>query len=210
MGIIHTLNKALIAADDDYVCASQSPAGAGNLLINGPETVSGVATFDTQRRVLFTFAADESNHTFVVYGTNQSGSSIQETVLGTTPGTVATNQDFLTVTRISIDHASTGALTVGTNGVGSTDWQSVDLMRQPVNIGFQVDVSGTVNYTVEATNTDIQNLAPGAYATAWAHVTVASQAVGQSAAWTDSIAYFRLTINSGTGTCALTYSQAGP
>ena len=77
-------------------------------------------------------------------------------------------------------------------------------------IGFQVDVSGTVNYTVQATNTDIQNLSTGAYPTAWDHVTVASQTVGQSAAWLEPIAFFRLTMNSGSGTCTLTYAQAGP
>ena len=210
MGIIITRTKALTAASDNCISVSQTPAGAGNLTITGTAATAGVATLDTQRRVILTFAADETGHTFVVYGTRQGGASIQETVAGAGIGIYATNQNFLTVTCVSISAAATGAIKVGTNGVGSMDWQSVDLMRQPINLGFQVVPTGTVNYTIEATNADIQNLAVGAGATAFNHVTVAAQTVSQSAAFTDPISYFRLLINSGTGSCTLTYSQAGP
>jgi hypothetical protein len=205
MGIIITRTKSLTADSANVIAHSQTPLAAGNLTLT-----SATVTLDTQRRVLFTFAADETGHNFVVYGTKQGGALIQEAVAGTTAGTVATNQDFLTVTRVSIDAVAAGAIQVGTNTVGSTDWQSVDLMRQPVNLSFQVAVSGTLNYTIQYTNTDVQNLAVGAYPTIFNHPTVVAQSTSQSGSFTDPIAYFRLTVNSGTGTGTLTYSQAGP
>lgn len=211
MGVVITRTKTLGAASATAICASQTPAGAGNLTIDGSAATAGVATLDTQRRVLFTFAGNETGHTFVVYGTNQDGAAISESVAGTAPGTTATNLDFLTVTRISIDAAATGAMTVGTNGVGSTNWQSVDLFQRPTNIGFQVIVSGTVNYTIESTNFDVNSLPTGiSYPTPFAHPTIAAQTTSKNGAYSDPIAGFRLTVNSGDGTAYLTYQQTGP
>jgi hypothetical protein len=210
MGVIISRTKQLTANGATNVCASQTPLAAGNLTINGTAASGGVATLDSQRRILFTFAADETGHTFVVYGTNQGGNPIQESVAGTTAGTVATNLDFLTVTQITISAAATGAITVGTNTVGSTPWQSVDLLREPVNVAFQVAITGTINYTVEYTQTDVNTLAPGAYAIPFAHPSVANKTDNETGSFVDPISYFRLTINSGTGASTLTYAQAGP
>ena len=205
MGIVITRTKTLIAASVNVIAHTQTPLGAGNLTL-----VTSVVTLDTQRRVLFTFAADETGHTFVVYGTKQGGAAIQESVAGAGIGTVATKQDFLTVSRISISTAATGAIQVGTNGVGSTDWQSVDVMRQPVNVAFQAIVgAGTVNYSIQTTNQDVNALAVGAAPVAFDTV-VAAQTTDQAGSITDPVPYFRLTINSGTDPVTLTYSQAGP
>jgi len=210
MGVAITRTKQLTAASANCVCLSQTPLAAGNLTINGSAATAGVATLDTQRRVLFTFAADETGHTFVVYGTKQGGSAIQETVAGTTAGTVATVQDFLTITRISISVAATGALTVGTNTVGATDWQSVDTMREPINVGAQIVTAGTVNYTVQYTNQNFNALPTGTYPVAFNHPTLVGQTTSQAGSFTTPIAGFRVLINSGTGSCTLTYEQAGP
>lgn len=205
MGIVITRSKTLVAASVNVIAHTQTPLGAGNLTLT-----SSPVTLDTQRRVLFTFAGDETGHTFVVYGTKQGGAPIQESVAGTTAGTVATFQDFLTVSRISISTAATAGIQVGTNGVGATDWQSVDLMRQPVNVGIAVTVTGTVNYTVQSTNQDINNLSVGQYATSFDHPQLTGQTVSNAAGYTTPIAYFRLQINSGTGSCSMAYEQAGP
>lgn len=210
MGIVITRSKALAAASANCICLSQTPGAAGNLTLNGSSVVNGVAVLDTARRVLLTFAANETGHTFVVYGTNSSNSLIQESIAGTTAGTVYTNQDFKTVTRISISAAATGAIQAGTNTIGSLTWQSVDMMRQPVNVGFQIAVTGTVNYTVEYTNQDVNVLAVGVFPTVFPHQSIVGMTDNESGSFTDPIAYFRVTINSGTGTVALSYEQAGP
>jgi hypothetical protein len=204
MGIVITRTKALTADSVNAVAHTQTPGAAGNLTL----TASPV-TLDTQRQVLFTFVADESARTFVVYGTKQGGASIQESVTGTAT-TAHTLQNFLTVSRISVDHSTAGALQVGTNTVGSTDWQSIDIMRQPVNVGFGVTVTGTVNYTIQTTTQDINNLAAGVAPTAFDLAQFTALTYSTSGGMTTPAAFFRLQINSGTGSCQLDYEQAGP
>ena len=87
MARIVTITKVLAAASVNDICLSQTPVGAGNLTINGADAAGGVATQDTQRRVLFTFAADESARTFGVYGTLQNGTAFAENVTGHEPTT---------------------------------------------------------------------------------------------------------------------------
>lgn len=210
MGLPITLTKALTAGAATAVCASQTPLAAGNLTINGTLASGGVATLTTQRRILFTFAGNESARTFVVYGTNQSGAAISETVAGTTIGTTATNLDFKTVTRISIDAASAGAMTVGTNTVGSTDWQSVNTFITPPNIGIQLTLSGTANFSIETTQFDANNLPSSvSYPTPVTDPNFNGLSASYTGTINDTISMFRLTMNSGTGTVTMTYNQSG-
>lgn len=211
MGLPITRSKALaVAATANGISLSQTPLAGGNLTITGALASGGVANLTSQRRVLFTFAGNEAARTFVVYGTNQSGAPIQETVAGTAPGTTYTNQDFLTVTRISVDAATAGALTVGTNGVGSGTWQSANSFVSPVNVNMQCIVTGTVNYTIQGTNMDVNNLPSGTdYPLVFNHPILAAQTASAQGSWTDTLSFFRILINSGTGTVQMTYAQAG-
>lgn len=218
MALPVVITKALATADDDGICQSQTPLAAGNLTLNGALVVSGVGQLGTQRRVLLTLAADESGHNFTIYGTVQGGASISEVVAGTTAGTVATSQDFLTVTQVAIDHAATGAIKVGTNGVGSTPWQTVNRNISPVNISIGVVVSGTVNFTVEYTYDNPQdqiqsNFPPNTIKvpTAWALSALTSKSAATDGTINDPIAAWRLTINSSTapGSATATGIQAG-
>lgn len=211
MGIPTSVSKVLAAASANNICLSQTPLAGGNLTINGAAATAGVATLDTQRRVLFTFAADETGRSFVVYGTNQSGSSISETVAGTAT-TAVTLFDYLTITRISVDDATANALTVGTNGVGSTLWQAADPWVAPFNIGFGVDVAGTVNFSVEITQAKdpfgilSPTLTPPF---ASAPTALASKSADTAASVTDPCSAWRLTINSGTAAATAYAVQSG-
>lgn len=215
-------SKSLTAADDDNISLSQTPSAAGNLTLNGVAAAGSpaVATLDSARRVILTFAADETGHTFVVYGyrsTTQQSSPISETIAGTTAGIVPTTLDFGQVTRVSISAAATGAIKVGTNGVGSTHWVMLDYDLDPTQQTIAVDVTGTVNYTVQYTYDDIM----GAYAPSsgqWANASVtkiwddsvlaAATADGETA-YDNPISAWRVTINSGTGSLAITGIQSG-
>lgn len=218
------ITKALAAADDDNISLSQTPSGAGDLTLNGAAAVGSpaVAVLDTPRRVLLTFAADETGHTFVVYGyrsTTQQSSPISESVAGTTAGTVATTQDFGQVTRISISAAATGAIKVGTNGVGSTHWVMVDYQLDPTSLAIAVDVSGVVNYTVQYTYDDIM----GAYAPSssvwadssitkvWDDTNLASVTSDGRTTVSGPVTAWRVTVNSSTspGSLAITGIQSG-
>lgn len=123
------------------ICASQTPGGAGDLIINGTLATTqpvagagGTATapsplvrFPTPTRVYITCAGDNSGRTFTVTGTLQSvntfgtGVVVSETVTGANASTVATTALFSTVTSVSINGASTGAVTVGHSGVATVD-----------------------------------------------------------------------------------------
>lgn len=221
------LSKILAAASATAISASQSPAGAGNLLINGGSTSGGVATLDTQRIVLLTFAADETGHTFIVYGTDDNGTAIQESVAGAA-ATAVTTQNFKTVTRISISAASAGAITVGTNGVGASPWQIVSADLSPVNISVGVTVTGTVNFSFQITYDDPSGTYPNPAAvttsgyvnrsnanqltqfpTAWSPTALASKAAATDAAITAPISAYRLLVNSGTGSAQAVVLPAG-
>ncbi len=207
---------SLITADDDIVAASQTPLAGGNLTLI---TATGVA-LDAPRRVILTFAGNETGHTFVVYGNQKpdnTGNAIQETVLGTTAGIVATTLDFGFVSRVTIDTAATGAIKVGTNGVGSYYPQMVNYHAQPVELTIGVVVTGTVNYDVEYTYDDIQNTpnynVTPAYippAPTWFDDPIlAGESANGDTTFNDPIYAWRVVINSGTGSIAVKEIQAG-
>lgn len=212
------LTKSLAAADDDGICASQTPGAAGNLTINGALVSGGVATLDTSRRVLLTFAADETGHNFTVYGTlRNTGALIQETIAGTTAGTVYSTLDFYKVTRVAIDAAATGAIKVGTNGVGATHWILTNYNISPFAIGFEVEVTGTLNYTVQSTGDNpldqVQNNFPPNVVkipVPFDHPTVAAQTTSKDGNYAfPPGGGIRLLINSGTGSAVFVVTQAG-
>lgn len=233
------LNWTLAAADDDGISTSQTPGAAGNLTITGALASGGVATLTngdvtartggcSQRRVILTFAADETGHTLTVYGTRAKdafsknsdtlGDSISETVAGTTAGVVSTLQDFATVTRVAISAAATGAIKVGTNGVGATPWIVIDKLGDaPVNIGFAIAlVSGSVGFGIQHTlnklphnNSTATTPANTALPNVFDHSTVAAKSASIDGNYAFYINAFRLITNSGTGLLNLGFGQFG-
>lgn len=139
--------------DVDSIAASQTPAAGGEqaLAIDGAFASGGVATLDTPRQVVFTFAADETGQSFLVTGTSRKGSQVVEAVAGTA-ASATTVQAFATVTEILIDQDSAGAIEVGTATVVRTSWYPIDYIRNPVNVGLALTVGAAVaDLTVELT-----------------------------------------------------------
>lgn len=139
--------------DVDSISLSQTPAAGGeqSLAIDGVFAAGGVATLDTPRQVVFTFAASEVGRFFLVTGTRPDGKQVVEGVLGTAT-TATTVQAFATVTEILIDDDSAGAIEVGTATVIQTSWHPMDYIRNPVNIGIIIIIgAATADLTVELT-----------------------------------------------------------
>lgn len=214
-----TLTKALVAASANNISLSQSLAGDGSLLINGSTGAGGVATLDTQRRILITSAGNDSGLTWTVIGTNDNGAPIKDSFAGGNIAAVASNLDFLTVTSITGSAATAGAVTAGTNAVGSTPWQLfADTIATP-NLGIDMQLAGSGNATFEYT--DNQFLAPIGIQSAIAfspntpnpsalpHPDLQSLTASKDGALTWVIHGWRLTINSGTGSWTCTTRQAG-
>jgi len=164
-----------------------------------------------ERQVLFTFAADESARTYTVYGTNGQGNSISETVAGTA-STATTVNFYKTVTRIAVDAANAGAMTVGTNGVCASAPLMMDTSLNPGNFSLQVGpFTGTINVTVQYTLQSIFNT--NAYGTLiWNNISsLTSKASNTDGTVAFPVSAFRLVTNSFTGSytaCTLTVIQS--
>lgn len=104
-----------VAADADGVCQSQTPAAGGvqNLTINGALSSGGVATFVAARFITITSAGADSGRTFTVTGTDVTGVAQTETITGPATATVTGTKYFRTVTQVSVDANTAGAITVG-------------------------------------------------------------------------------------------------
>lgn len=210
----------LVAGATGAIAASQTPAGAGNLLINGTLASGGVATMDTQRQVAITSASNLSALTFVIFGTDTQNRPISESLAGPNATTVNSVLSYLTVTKITISAAAGGALTVDTTGVGNGQEIPLDTNHAVGNVALQTVVTGTINYTCQYTIDDIY----GTYLTyglttgaaiptgpfTWNNITaLAAQAGNVSTTFTQAGTALRLVINSGTGSVKFIVVQQG-
>lgn len=213
--IQQVVTYSLAAASANNIALSQSPGAAGALILNGSTVAGGVATLDTQRRVLITSAGNDSAKTFTVTGTNLSGAPISESLLGGNAAAVYTTQDFYTVTSVTISAASAGAVTVGTNGVGSSPWKNTSQHVTPMNMSIAVAVTGTVNGTIQETYDDPNNTVFGTWPltpqvpTPFNDGLLTGFTANGVTQINDPIWGWRVLINSGTGTVKATAWQAG-
>jgi len=169
------LTKTLVAGSATAIAASQSP-GAGAIAINGSLAAGGVATLDTQRRVLLTSGGNDSGIAFTVFGTNQAGASIQETVTGGNAGAVETNQDFLTITAITHTGSVASTFSAGTTSgtgqsqvAGSTPWQLADANVTPTDLALALLPGAGQTVNAEYTYDDFTSLAAGTFPAVWSN-----------------------------------------
>jgi hypothetical protein len=95
--------------------------------------------------------------------------------------------------------------TVSQTGVGSSGSIVVNTNISPVNIGFGVVVTGTVNYTVQHTFDD-----PAVGFSTWfSHPTVAGQTANADGNYAFPVTGIKVLVNSGSGTASLQLIQAG-
>jgi len=126
---------------------SSSGAATGNISVG----VNGLlATMDTPRRLLLTTTADDTGDTFTITGTDWNNTPISETLTGVNNSTAFTVRDYKTITSIWTSGATSGTVTFGTNGVASSRPIFFDGYALAPT-ALQATVSGTVNYTVQQT-----------------------------------------------------------
>lgn len=220
MGNTTVFTKSLAtAAAAANISASQSP-GAGAILINGTAVTAGVATIDAVtatnsaigRRVIVTSGGNDTGITFTITGTNASGNIVSDTFAGVSGGAAQSNLDFVTVTGATHTGSIASTVTIGTNGVGSSEWRTWSWMSDsPMDLSYAVElVSGTATFTVEYTYDDPNNLPAGlAFPTSFPSQSInASTATADGSSTTPVIAT-RLTITTGTGVLRARFIQAG-
>lgn len=115
---------------------------------------SGTATMDKPRRLDFVSAADDSDITFTIVGTDRNNDPITEVLTGGATATVTSVLSYLTVASILTSAATSGAVTVGSSAIADSQWIRFDHLGSFSEIGIQIDGSGTVNWTVQGTLND--------------------------------------------------------
>lgn len=157
----------VITLDADGIAETQTPAGAGDLDLDGVSTGTypyftdaGLSSTRTEARlspprpVSFTTADDESGKTFTVYGTDRAGKLISEVVTGPDTTTASTVKLFASVYRIAVSAALTDAVTVGWTAVSYTKWVYIGNWQNGSNWKFRAFIApgATATYDVEATS----------------------------------------------------------
>jgi len=201
----------MAAADANGVSASQTPASGGvqELTIAGALASSGVATFDIPRRASITSSGDDSGRTFVITGTNRYGDSQTESVTGPNSTAVIGSKEFLTITSVTIDADSAGALLVGSSDEAATAWIPVNVHLTPVNISFAMNVSSDANFnwTVQQTH---DNPLVGTPDLAFNHATAAAKTADFEGSISTPIMAYRVLIDTYVaGDGVFTAAQAG-
>jgi hypothetical protein len=202
------ITRTLATADPDGIAQTQTLGGAGLLTLNGTLVVAGVAQLGSQRRVGFTSGGDLSGVTFTVYGTDQTGNAISESVVGPNGNTTSTVLDFLTVNQIAASAAVATDVVAGTTSVGASPPVPMDVYLDPFNTSLFLDVTGAVNITVQYTGDD--NILTSAGPFVWYdHTDLTSQTTDAVGTIISPVTAVRLLTNSGAGTAELTVLQAG-
>lgn len=196
------------AAAANNIALSQTPTSGTPLTLNGTLASGGVATLDSPRRVLLTVGSEAAPRTLTLSGTNWAGNPISEIIAvpATTAGGIISVLDYATVTSaLPLGGGWTAAATLGTSAVttaGSSQWIRLDDYGfAPVDL--LVEVSGTVNWTIEQSDDD-PNLTPPQVAIApSAMIWISPDATNLSAktattraSLTTVPAWLRLTLNS--------------
>jgi hypothetical protein len=211
MQAIQVTAGSLSAADDNGIHLTSTPT-AGAVSLDGALVTGGVAYLGDPRRVLVTTAGADAGKTMTITGTDANGNIQVDTVTLPSASTVYTSLDFLTVTGITISATAAGAIIVGTNGIGGSRWVRFNDFA-PSNISIQCDVTGTVNYTIQATLDDPNdpfNPTP-AEDVIWVNSSDAAVVASNSTQQSNFLftpKYAKVLINSGSGTVVATFLQS--
>lgn len=211
--------KQLAAAVANGICTSQSGSAGVALSLNGSLVSNGIAVIDAAsspnnvgglgRRVTISYTGTDTS--FLILGTNAGGNVISDIAVGS-GGTAQSNLDFVTVVAITPVGGGLTGVTAGTNGVGASPWWLVNWHGySPVNVAMAVElVSGAINYTVQHTYDDMNNLpADLSYPTPFNDVVLSSQNGTLDGMIALPVKALRTIINSGTGAIRVRFIQAG-
>lgn len=231
------ITLALSAASANAIALSQTPAGAVALTLNGALVAGGVATLtggvtsniaDKARRISIASAGADTARVFTVVGTNRYGVAQGETITGVSNGggAIGSVLDYATVTSVSVDAATAGAITVGTNNTGSTPWVLDDFLSPYWALSIAVLLqTGAATFSVEHIyddpNKTLPSLAPtpqqwsmsassATPPTVWTNAVInGSTASAETQYPNQPIMAHRATITAGQGTIVLYSTQAG-
>lgn len=198
----------LSTATADEIAAAQTLAAPGNLTLTATPY-----TLDTPRRVIITSVGDDSGVIFTITGTTFGGATVSEDVPGANAGIASSTIDFATVTSIAADAATADDVEAGTNEVAGSSWVRMDSWAAAQS-AVQVNVTGTVNYSVQTTMDDPNDpTAPtNILDVVWLDAldaNLVSESTSKSGYFNQTPTFVRVILNSGTGSVKATIAQFG-
>jgi hypothetical protein len=151
---------AMETVDVDDIAANQTTAGAEDLTLNGADISGGewVSIDGMAHQIAGASTGNISTVTFTIYGYSDllRNRAITDTITGINNSAVESTKYFAVITRIAASAA------VGTNVYfGAVDEglsQEIPMSSRDLPISVQVDVTGTIDYTLQHTLSDIDDL----------------------------------------------------
>ncbi len=190
-----------------------SAVAAGAVTLNGALVANGAVNLVTAQNVTVTNASAETIR-LTFGGTTFGGIGTSETLQLGAAATTTLGTPFLTIDSVTSSGPSVGNISIGTAGAASSAWVRFDDWSPSNQVTLQTDVTGTVNYTVQATlddpNSPTNPVAPASvtWFSAGDTAIVAATASAQSSFGVLPL-FARVLLNSGTGSVTATFVQTG-
>jgi len=170
----------LANSDDNGIFTVKAVSGAGALVLDGALISGGVFTSadGMARRIAQITAGNDSGITFTYVGTDSDGAALTEIVTGGsgTPSTETTTGYFLTITSITASGAAASDVTIGTVDEALSPTIPLDYASD-LGCSINIDITGTINFTVRETFDNIQRSLNVQSATALAAKTADTQSL---------------------------------
>lgn len=150
---------SMAAASANAICLSQKPTTGGALTLNGalatteqntsvwPSQSRTVAPLDAYRRVAIASTADDSARVFTLTYTDTAGTVRTETITGPDTTSVSSANSVVKVIGVTVDAATAGNITVGTNNQADTPWLPVSYNETPSQVALQAKFSSGASLT---------------------------------------------------------------
>ncbi len=190
-----------------------SAVAAGAVTLNGSLVSGGAANLVAAQNVTVTNASAETIK-LTFSGTTFGGIGTSETLQLGAATTTTLGTPFLQLAGVTSSGPSAGNISIGTPGTAQSAWVRFDDWSPSNQVTLQTDVTGTVNYTVQATlddpNSPTNPVAPASvtWFSAGDTAIVAATASAQSSFGVLPL-FARVLLNSGTGSVTATFVQTG-
>jgi len=202
-----TVILKLQATDVDGICASQSPAAAGNVLINGALASGGVATLSAAHIITISTASNDTSKSWVITGKDADGISRSETITGVNATTVNSTLYWKTISNIQLIGCGATTLVVGVTSTNGCVSESIkmDYKNCPNTwSSLYCVLGGTGTYTVQDSGDDVQCEGTAARATWFNHSSLAAQTANANSYYASPVKYIRLLATAMSSTITLT------
>ncbi len=199
----------------NYTPAATSTTGLAASVTGASFTLTNTSMGDNLAHIVTVTNLTANTHagkTITIVGTDADGNALTETITGPAgSATVSTTNKFRTVTSVT-PSATIGADTfsIGYTAVAQSQTVPIDWPSQSANI-ISVDITGTINYSVEEAFENVFTTATPALSVSWV---VISGLSGKTADTTSSntigATAFRLTVASVTAGATVKISTVQP